>query len=231
MWLGDELGNIYIYDAITRHVRLSRQLSVVQGQAISSIIHLRSQRQVVVTRQDGCVLLFDEGILDTKLPDSNKFDNHVKGTALPVRAVFSTPQFLPITCAVVAPLPVGGVDHCMLCTGTQFEMLLLFDIYPSRVEYCRRVGCPVPTTNAELVVTQVVCMELEGVSTVWGLVKSSSTIHQWRLDKEEHLRTILTSQFSPDPGMLTFAVHTMFAKVILKTLRILCTYIVDEFVL
>lgn len=200
MWLGDELGHIYIYDAMTRHVRLSRQLSVENHQAISSIIHLRSQRQVVVTREDGCVLLFDEGILDTKLPDNATFDNRVKGTALPVRAVFTTPQHLPILCAVVAPTHVGSGDHCLLCTGTESEMLMVFDVYPSRVEYCRRLHCPT-ATSAELVVTQVVCMDVQGISTVWGLVKASSTIHQWNLDKEEHLRTIATSQFTCDKGM------------------------------
>ena len=87
MWVGTEEGQLFLFDSLTKNEIFSRSLALVPGQSISNITHLSTLRQVLVTRSDGCILLFDEVTQEHKLPDDSRYDNRLNGTqfARPIR--------------------------------------------------------------------------------------------------------------------------------------------------
>ena len=198
MWVGTEEGQVLLYDAHTRNYIMDRQLVVFSSQAITSISHLRL-RQVLVTRGNRCVLLFDEGTQEHKLPDDSKFDNRVNGTQLPVRTVFRTPEKLPILTAVV----VGGImeDKKVVWCGSAHEMLLLFDVYASRIEYWRKLYHRLRNDiTPHDVVKELAVMEREEQSLVWTLTRPHNSVHCWDAASEKLLLTVDCNQYSPSPG-------------------------------
>lgn len=203
MWIGTEKGVIFIYDAISRNFLLERLLAVLDGQGITSIAHISTNHQVLVTRRDGCILLFDEGILEHKLPDDSRYDNHINATQLPVRSVFKTPEKLPIACSHMVKLP--DERKVVVWCGTKMDMLLAFDIFPSRIEYCRKLyNRPRYKTSYDHCITQVVAMETEGKTRVWALSQPSSVLYCWDGKSEVLLQTIQCDQFTSDPGMVMY---------------------------
>ena len=199
MWIGTEDGRLFLYDAVTRHYIIDRQLAVYAGQPITSITHLPTLRQVLVTRGDGCSLLFDQGAQEHKLPDDSKFDNRVNGTQLPVRAVFRTPEKLPIFTSTV----VGGVEEerKVVWCGSRHEMLVLFDVYNSRMEFCRKCyNRPQDSVAGSDVVRDLAVMEREGRIVVWALTSPANSVYCWDTATEKLLISINCSQYSPSPG-------------------------------
>ena len=200
MWLGTEKGIVFIYDAISRNLLLERLLAVLPGQGITSITHVSANHQVLVTRRDGCILLFDEGILERKLPDDSRYDNRINATQLPVRSSFKTPEKLPILCSHVLALPSEG--KMVLWCGTKTDVLLAFDIYPSRIEYCRkRYGRSRYKCSEEDCITQVVAVENGGKTCVWALSRPDSVLYCWDGRLEQLLQSVRCDQFTSDPGM------------------------------
>ncbi len=152
-----------------------------------------------MTRRDGCSLLFDEMLLEHKLPDDSRYDNHINGTRLPVRTVFKTPEKLPILCAHVVSLP--GEDRKVLCCGSKHEMLLFFDIYPSRIEYCRKLyNRKRYDTIEEDRVTHLEEMRRGGEVWLWALSSPGRTLYCWNVKTERLMQTIKCDQFNCDPG-------------------------------
>ena len=161
MWVGTEEGQLLLFDALTKNDILSRHLALLPDQSITNITHLTTLRQVLVTRSDGCVLLFDEVTQEHKLPDDSHYDNRLNGTQLPVRSVFRTPEKLPIFAAhVVSGKPGEQRTVRTVWCGSSFEMALLIDIQPTGLGYCRKCHCrPRNDITAKDHVTDLTLME------------------------------------------------------------------------
>lgn len=222
MWLGTEKGVVFIYDAISRNFLLERLLAVLDGQGITAIAHVSTNHQVLVTRRDGCILLFDEGILEHRLPDDSRYDNRVNATPLPVRSVFKTPERLPIVCAQLVKRP--DETKVVVWCGTRMDMLLAFDVFPSRIEYCRKLyNRPRYKSSEEHCVTQVVAMVTEGKTCVWALSQPGSVLYCWDSKREVLLQIVECGQFTSDPGMvvctyISCTTHTQVIYVALGTI-------------
>ena len=186
-------------DAILRHLLFNRHLAIHPDQGIIAIVHLQSNRQVLVARQDGCIMLFDEGILEHKIPDNSQYDNHINSTQLPVRAVFKTPEKLPLLCTTLCSK--YGEPRSKLWCGTNFELLLVFDVYQSRIEYCRKLySRPRYSTSAENHVTELVTVKSGEKQYIWALSHPNSRLYCWDTESEKLLQTICLDQYTNDPG-------------------------------
>lgn len=158
-------------------------------------MYLQASRQVLITRKDGCILLFDEGILEHKLPDDSRYDNRLNGTQLPVRSVFKTPEKLPILCAYVVGTP--GEDKRVVWCGTKYEMLLVYDIYTSRIEYCRKLYCRSRyNTSEENRIMSVVAMDTGEKGYIWALSQPGNVLYCWERAREELLRRVECNQLT-----------------------------------
>lgn len=158
-------------------------------------MYLQALRQVLITRKDGCILLFDEGILEHKLPDDSRYDNRLNGTQLPVRSVFKTPEKLPILCAYVVGTP--GEDKRVVWCGTKYEMLLVYDIYTSRIEYCRKLYCRSRyDTSEESRIMSVVAMDTGEKGYIWALSQPGNVLYCWERERELLLRRVECNQLT-----------------------------------
>ena len=204
MWVGTEEGQLLLFDALTKNDILSRHLALVPDQSISSITHLTTLRQVLVTRSDGCVLLFDEVTQEHKLPDDSRYDNRLNGTQLPVRSVFRTPEKLPIFAAQVVSGKGGGDQWTVWC-GSSYEMSLLIDIQPTGLGYCRKCHCrPRNDITARDHVTHITLMERGGggeeQGVVWMLTQPDNCVYSWSTLTERLVMKIESSVYSSFPG-------------------------------
>jgi hypothetical protein len=199
MWLGTEEGELFLYDALTKNELLSRILALLPGQSLSHIAHLPTLRQVLVTRSDGCVLIFDEVTQEHKLPDDSRYDNRLNGTQLPVRSVFRTPEKLPIFTALV--VGGGSEDRKTVWCGSRYEMALLIDVQATGLGYCRKCHCrPRNDITAEDRVAGLSLMEREeGERVVWALTQPGNAVYCWSAERERLLLTVDCSSYSPSP--------------------------------
>jgi serine/threonine protein kinase len=199
VWVGTEEGQLFLYDAVTKNEILTRQLALLPGQAISNITHLPTLRQVLVTRSDGCMLIFDEVTQEHKLPDDSRYDNRLNGTQLPVRSAFKTPEKLPIFTA----LAVGGNSSdgkkTVWC-GSRFEMLLLIDVQTMGLGYCRKCyNRPRNDITAEDHVTDLTLMVRGEESLVWALTRPHNRVHCWSTATEKMVLSVDCNVYSPSP--------------------------------
>ena len=200
MWIGTDEGQLFLFDALTKNEILTRQLALLPGQAISNITHIPTLRQVLVTRSDGCVLLFDEVTQEHKLPDDSRYDNRLNGTQLPVRSVFRTPEKLPIFTAQV--VGASSEDKKTVWCGTGFEMILVIDIQTTGLGYCRKCyNRPRNDITAGDHVTDLTLMEREGDRVVWALTQPHNYVHCWSTVSERSVMTVDCTSHSPSPGM------------------------------
>lgn len=151
-------------------------------------------------RRDGCILIFNDAIQERMIPDNTHFDNKVNSTLLPVRAVFKTPEKLPVICSVVTV--IGGENKATLWCGTKNEMMLLFDILNSQITYCRKLyNRSRYETSPEFCVTALASSEMDDKTTfVWALTEPNNTLVCWDAKKEEQLNKISVEQFTMEPG-------------------------------
>ena len=201
MWIGTENGNLVIHDALTKNPILERYLALLPGQSITSITHLPTLRQVLITRGDGVILLFDEGTQEHKLPDDSRFDNRVNSTQLPVRAVFKTPEKLPIFTSLV----VRGTsdDIKTVWCGSIYEMILLVDVRSTGLGYCRKCyNRPRNDITSEDHVTDLTLMVREEEQVVWCLTRPHNFVYGWCSATETLLMKIECDAYSPSPGTL-----------------------------
>ena len=199
MWVGTEEGGLYLFDSLTKNEILSRILALLPGQAITNITHLTTLRQVLVTRGDGCVLLFDEVTQEHKLPDDSRYDNRLNGTQLPVRSVFRTPEKLPIFAAEV----VGGKTEAVtVWCGSSYEMALLVDVQPTGLGYCRKCHCrPRNDITPGDRILGLTLMEREGEEgVVWMLTQPANTVYGWSTASERLITRVECSVYSSSPG-------------------------------
>ena len=197
MWIGTEEGQLFIFDALTKYEILTRHLALLPDQSITNITHIPTLRQVLVTRSDGCVLLFDEVTQEHKLPDDSRFDNHLNGTQLPVRSVFRTPEKLPILTALV----VGGSERKTVWCGTSFEMILVMDVEGTGLGYCRKCqNRPRNDITAGDHVTDLTLMERGEESLVWALTRPHNRVYGWSADTEKLVMTVDCGKYSLSPG-------------------------------
>lgn len=158
-------------------------------------------RQVLVTRQDGSLLLFNEDIQDHKLPDVSNYDNRVNSTQLPVLSVFKTPEKLPILCTTLVCHP--GEEKKSLWCGTKYEMILIFDITATYIDYCRK---KYNRSRYEVLVDQeissLVVVEGEDIDTtnVWALARPANMLYCWSVKNENLLNSIRIEQFTQETG-------------------------------
>ena len=209
MWVGTEEGELFIFDSLTKNEILSRILALLPGQSISNITHIPTFRQVLVTRSDGCVLLFDEVTQEHKLPDDSRYDNRLNGTQLPVRSVFRAPEKLPIFRALV--VRGQSEDERTVWCGSSFEMILLIDINNTGLGFCRKCHCrPRNDITAGDHVIDLTLMERPGEEreierVVWTLTQPHNHVYCWSTVTERLLMTVDCSIYSPSPGKLYLA--------------------------
>ena len=161
---------------------------------------LTHTRQVVVIRRDGCILIFNDTIQERMIPDNTHFDNKVKSTLLPVRATFKTPEKLPVLCS--AMVSTGEENKAILWCGTRNEMLLLFDILPSQIVYCRKLyNRSRYDTSPEYFVNAITSCEEDGRATyVWAHTLPNNVLVCWDARKETQLNKVNVEQFTIEPG-------------------------------
>ena len=135
--------------------------------------------------------------MDRNIPDNSHFDNHINSTQLPVRSVFKTPEKLPI---LSSTLVTAGSSQRSLWCGTKYEIILIFDIAASQIEYCRKKYSRSRYEVAENEeVVSLVSTEGEG-QYVWALTTPTSSLYCWSVSKEELLATFNVSQLTPHRG-------------------------------
>lgn len=181
-------------------------------------LSLQTIRQVLITRRDGCILLFDDCILEHKLPDDSRYDNRLIGSQLPVRSVFKTPEKLPVLCAHV--VGVAEESKRVLWCGTKYEMLLVFDVYPSRIDYCRKHYCRSRyNTVAENRIVSLAAMDSENQGLMWALSLPANVLYCWDREKEALLRTVEYSTLTHNvQGTLTHDLQGTLTHNLLGTL-------------
>ena len=157
-------------------------------------------RQVIMIRRDGCILIFNDAIQERMIPDNTHFDNKVNSTLLPVRAVFKTPEKLPVLCSLVTS--TSGENKATLWCGTKNEMMLLFDILNSQITYCRKLyNRSRYETSPEFRVTALASTEMDNKTAyVWALTEPNNVLVCWDAKKEEQLSKIDVEQFTVDRG-------------------------------
>ena len=160
-------------------------------------------RQVIVIRRDGCILIFNDTLQERMIPDITHFDNRVNSTLLPVRAVFKTPEKLPVLCSVVTS--TSAENKATLWCGAKNEMMLLFDILNSQITYCRKLyNRPRYETSADYRVTALTSSEMDGKTAyVWALTEPNNVLVCWDAKKEEQLNRINVEQFTVAQGTCT----------------------------
>lgn len=163
-------------------------------------LHVHYTRQVVVIRKDGCILIFNDTIQERMIPDNSHFDNKVRSTLLPVRATFKTPEKLPVLCSAI--ISTGEDNKATLWCGTKNEMMLLFDILPSQITYCRKLyNRSRYETSSEYCVTAIASCEVDSTATyVWALTQPNNVLVCWDARKETQLNKINIEQFTAEPG-------------------------------
>ena len=151
-------------------------------------------------RRDGCILIFNDAIQERMIPDNAHFDNKVNSTLLPVRAVFKTPEKLPVLCSLVTS--ASEENKATLWCGTKNEMMLLFDILNSQITYCRKLyNRSRYETSSEFRVTALASSEMDDKTAyVWALTEPNNVLVCWDAKKEEQLSKINMEQFTVDGG-------------------------------
>ena len=141
-------------------------------------------------------------VLEHKLPDDARYDNRINSTTLPVRAVFKTPERLPILCACVLSIP--GENKKILSCGTKLDLLLFFDVFPSQIEYCRKLyNQQRHNASEEDKVTHLVGMVCGGLVYVWAFSSLRKVLYCWNVQTEKVVQTVNCDQFTTDPGKYT----------------------------
>ena len=134
------------------------------------------------------------------ITDNSHFDNKVNSTLLPVRAVFRSPEKLPVLCSTV--VTASGENKATLWCGTKNEMLFLFDILTSQITYCRKLyNRSRYDTSPEFHVTAIASSEMDDKTTyVWALTEPNNILVCWDAKKEEQLNRINVEQFTMERG-------------------------------
>lgn len=97
----------------------------------------------------------------------------------------------------------------MVWCGTSYEMCLVFDIAPSRIEYCRKLYSRSRyDTFEDHRITAIASMPSGTEVYVWGVSQPSSVLYCWSALTERLLRTVNVEQFSPEPGRLRGSITT-----------------------
>ena len=155
------------------------------------------------------------------IPDNSQFDNKVNSTLLPVRAAFKTPEKLPVLCSIL--IATGDENKAVLWCGTRNEMMLLVDIYPSQVTYCRKLyNRSRYDTSPEYCVTAIAKCEVdESTAYVWAMTQPNNVLICWDAKKESQLNKINIEQFTMEPGGKT---PTIDNTIVSLTYMYLITY-------
>lgn len=223
MWLGTDVGKIFILDTISKHSLFNRCLSVHNDQGIIGLYHLvslRSEiqynyhllcfrgtffRRVVVARRDGCIILCNEDIENHNSSDIAQFDNRQNSTALPVRSVSKFPEKLPILCSTIVSVTLSGHTKWSIWCGTNNEMIIAMDITQNFISNSQKLyNRSRYEVNKEDCVTSIATTESRGggvaKTNVWALTQPANVLYCWDTVKERVLNKIDMNQHTFDPS-------------------------------
>lgn len=141
-------------------------------------------------------MLFDEYLLEQKIPDTSHFDNHLNATQLPVRTVFNFKS--PIHCA----LTLNEIDESKVnvwCTSSD-EVITVLEIQPSSISHNRKLQArPYSETTKNDNISHVCQMNIGAKrNLVWALSNPGRMLYLW-----ENYHMILShsyDQYTSDKG-------------------------------
>lgn len=154
--------------------------------------------QVLVVRKDGCLILFDDYLLEQKIPDTHSFDNRVNATQLPVRSVAYLRQ--PIHC--VLTLQRNDTTSSVWC-GTNNEVLLSMDVTSSQIHYYQKHQARTyAQTSAVDILSHLRTMVMEKngkkIKLIWALSSPGRMLYLWDADKGSLVMTLSCDDFTTD---------------------------------
>jgi serine/threonine protein kinase len=175
VWVGTSDGCLVIYETVNHSEVFKRYLAIKPNQKIIYISHLTRLRQVMIVRSDGCFLLFNEYVLEQKIPDSSLFDGRVNGTQLPVLGVSHVK--LPITCAIA--LQYVGDSPTLWC-GSSNEVLLAMNVSESRFSNCQKLQArSYSQTDISDTFSHLCSMKIGLDVFVWALSFPKKVLYLW----------------------------------------------------
>lgn len=159
-------------------------------------------RQVLVTRKDGNILLFNEDILDCKIPDCSNFDNRVNSTLLPVRAVSKPPEKVPFLCTTL----VADKNRKSIWCGTKHEMILIYNITATQIMFSnKKYNRPRYQADEDEEVCSLVLTESRGVQYMWALTRPGNVLYCWSVTSEERLASLDMAILTTHNGKLVYS--------------------------
>ena len=208
MWVGTQHGELYIFHASSRKLLLDRQLAIRSDtQGIVSILHMPhlEDRSVVVIRKDGCLLLFDDEIIQHKFSDDPKFDNCRLDTPLPVKCVVRTRNERPVYSALVRAS--STIKSEVWCGCDKGEVQLFVFSY-GKLEYSTNVSYgnfpnPGKSTRSEECYMAQLALGRNSASQrdqVWSLVQPEGVIMCWDAQTKQAVKQLRCSNFTSYQG-------------------------------
>ena len=153
---------------------------------------------MIIIRFDGCLLLFDEYLLEHKLPDTIHFDNRINMTQLPVRSVSNLK--LSITCALT--LPQHNNDTTYLWCGSTNEVILAMTVSLSCINHCDKLMTRTYVeTTAKDTISHMCYMIKDTNKFVWALSDPGHVLYLWDADELKLLATSRCHEFTMDKGI------------------------------
>ena len=154
--------------------------------------------QVLVVRQDGCLILFDDYLLEQRIPDTHNFDNRVNATQLPVRSV----TYLKQPIYSVLTLQHNDTTSTLWC-GTNNEVLLSMDVTLSHIHHCKKHQARTyAQTSAVDILSHLrtMIMEKNGkkIKLIWALSSPGRMLYLWDADKGSLVMTLSCDDFTTD---------------------------------
>lgn len=150
-----------------------------------------------MARSDGCLLLFDEYLLEQRIPDSSHFDNRLNMTQLPVRSV-SNLKF-PLICALTFQ---NDDNTASVWCGSTNELILAVTLTSSQFYHCDKLMARTYTeTSSNDIISHMCLMRKEANQYVWVLSHPDRVLHLWDAKNRKLLATTKCNDFTIHKGI------------------------------
>ena len=137
-------------------------------------------------------MLFDENVLEQRMPDNNSYDNHINATELPVRNVHYLTH--SITCTRVSFHLQR--DLATLWCGSHHNTIYSIDITPLSFQNLQTLEMD-SCSEASDAISHLCTMEVEGASFLWS-VTGSSRFNLWNITSHSTLVHVSSENYTTD---------------------------------
>lgn len=150
-------------------------------------------------------MMFDECLLEQKLPDVSHFDSHVNATQLPVRILYNL-KLSPLHCAL-APYVHHESAATIWCSSSD-EVISVMEVLPSHISHSHKLKArPYSETTKDDTVSHMCHMKEAGKSLVCALSHPGRMLYLWDCDNYCLLLSHSFDQFTADRGKICTTVN------------------------